>query len=461
MGSQWSSADLTSEIEYTGGVPAFALAVSLAAFAVPVAVDIWFPDWTANGLGMLIWLSALIPAFLLAYYRGLRGVAVALAGGMVVITATQVSLVAVGITEPNWPLLTGMLLSYLIVALGIGGLSELLIKERRKAQALTLVDPLTELPNRRHLEFVLRSEFAAAERGHKLSLVVFDLDGFKSVNDRYGHRVGDEVLQAFAKILRTHTRLENLSARFGGEEFVSVLRDASREDAGKFAVRVLDEMSGLPLPWGRQTVSAGVAEFEPGMGSYELLIGAADLALYRAKEAGGNRVVGAPKAGEAHFVVPQPVAPQSIEPSGSPPRVSRVPAVAHAIRIWIVDDHAPVRSLLKSMLADADFVLRDTGNPLEAIRHFAEASPRERPDVILADVIMPEMTGVRMIEEILKISTDVRVIYMSSYARGSMSWGGTPGTEVAYLKKPFTREALFAALKQVLVNDAPPAGAAG
>src|ERR1035437_8848523 len=89
-------------------VPRRALAVSVGALVIPVAVVFWFPDWTSTGLGMLIWLTALIPAFLLAYYRGFAGVAVALAGGMAVITATQVSVVAFQIAEPNWPLLIGI-----------------------------------------------------------------------------------------------------------------------------------------------------------------------------------------------------------------------------------------------------------------------------------------------------------------------------------------------------------------
>ena len=267
-------------------VPRRALAISLAALAIPVAVVFWLPDWTSNSLGMLIWLTALIPAFLLAYYRGLAGVAVALSGGMAVITATQVSVVAFQIAEPNWSLLTAIVAVYLAVAIGIAGLAEVLRRERHTAEEMALLDRLTGLPNRRHVDLALEGEFAAAERGRNLTVVMFDLDRFKLVNDRHGHPAGDMALKVFATILRTNTRKENLSARFGGEEFVSVLRETDADAAVLFAQRVLDQMRDWRFPWGIQTVSAGVAAYQKGMGSYELLLAAADRALYQAKDAG-------------------------------------------------------------------------------------------------------------------------------------------------------------------------------
>jgi diguanylate cyclase (GGDEF)-like protein len=438
----------TTSIGSEHPVPAFALVVSLSVLAIPVAVALWFPDWASNGLGMLIWLTALIPAFLLAYYRGFKGVAVALAGGMVVVVLTQSIVVWSGISEPDWPLLTAILVAYLAIALGIGGLSELLIQERRNAEAMSLVDPLTQLPNRRSLELFLTREVAAAERGRKLTIVVFDLDGFKRVNDQHGHAAGDQTLQAFAAILRSNTRLENVSARFGGEEFVSVLRDATAADARIFATRVLDQMRSCSLPWGPQTASAGIAEYELGMGSFELLIGAADLAMYRAKHAGGDRVAISRKASEAHF--PAAHAVQRIHEAEPASAVGAPTSASRIARVWIVDDDAPARATLKAMLADEGYSVWDTGNPVDAVRHFAELSPEERPDVILADVLMPEMTGVRMVDEITNISSKVRVIYMTvGHNRRPHLWRATPDEDVIFLQKPVTAENLFAAFAQV------------
>ena len=433
-------------------VPPFALALSIVAFAIPVAVAIWLPDWASNGLGMLVWLTALVPAFLLAFYRGFRGVAIALAGGMAVIVATQLGGVVFASTEPQWTLLLGIVGVYLVVSLGIGGLSEALLRERRIAQAMALIDFLTGLPNRRHLEIVLSSEFAAAERGHQMAVVMFDLDEFKLVNDRRGHSAGDQTLQAFAKILLKNTRAENLSARFGGEEFVTVLRDTSREEAEHFAARVLDETRAWPLPWGKQTVSAGVASYEAGMGSYELLLGAADLALYQAKEAGRDCVC-----------VAEPAKRGTTSSAGLAQDATRPPRFSGAVTkptalVWAVDDSAHMRSVLKGMLARGGYAHWITASPREAVRRFASASPAERPDVILADVIMPEMSGPRMIGEILKLSRDVRVIYMSAFVQSEISWNGTPDADVTFLEKPITMEALFAALRR---TPSPPGATAG
>jgi diguanylate cyclase (GGDEF)-like protein len=426
-------------------VPPRALAVSIAALAVPVATVYSFPDWTSSGGGMLIWLTALIPAFLLSYYRGLRGVAVALAGGMAVITATQVSVVMFEIAEPNWTLLVAIVSAYLAVSLGIGTLSEVLRRERHAAEELALIDRLTGLPNRRHLEDALDREFAAAERGRGLAVVMFDLDHFKQVNDRQGHAVGDRMLQLFSKVLATNTRKENLSGRFGGEEFVSVLRDTDKDAALVFAQRVIDQMRDSPLQWGKQTVSAGLAHYQKGMGSYELLLGEADRALYQAKNGGRDMVCVA-----APYVQPALVASSRASATAGEPPPEAAVATPLAARIWIVDDDAAVRSLIKQMLVVGGHELWDTGDARDAIRRFADASPAGRPDIILTDVIMPVMTGMRMIDEIAKISSDLKVIYMSGYVQSVIDWQGPPTMTVTFLEKPIRLNVLLATVQRVL-----------
>ncbi len=275
-------------------VPPRALALSIGALVVPVVAVALFPDWTSTDAGMLIWLTALIPAFLLSYYRGLRGVAVALSGGMAVITATQLSIVLFDIAEPNWTLLAAIVVTYLAIAIGISALSELLRRERQAAEDLAMVDKLTGLPNRRHVEGVLEREFAAARRGRGLTVVMFDLDHFKSVNDRFGHVKGDLVLREFAEVLRQSTRKENLSGRFGGEEFISILRDSDPVGARIYTQRVLDALANRALPTGQQTASAGIAHYEKAMRSWEVLVDHADRALYVAKNGGRNAMADAP-----------------------------------------------------------------------------------------------------------------------------------------------------------------------
>jgi diguanylate cyclase (GGDEF)-like protein len=434
-------------------VPSRALAISVAALAIPVAAAFWLPDWTGNSFGMLIWLTALIPAFLLSYYRGLAGVAFALAGGMAVITATQVSIVAFDVGEPNWTLLAVIVSVYLAVSIGIAGLSEVLRRERQVAQELALIDLLTGLPNRRHVDITLPHEFAAAERGKNLTVVIFDLDRFKLVNDKHGHAVGDRTIQSFARILRNNTRKENLSARFGGEEFVSILRDATAEAAIIFARRVLDQMRELPVPWGKQTVSAGIAQFESGMGSYELLLSAADQALYEAKGGGRDMICVAPRkaarTSAASVAAPGRVATAAPQPAdGIPP-----PARGRRL-LYVVDDDADVRILLKRILTGRGYDVWDTGKPADAIRHYTDASRPARPDLILSDVLMPEMTGMRMIDQIALLDPAVKVIYMSGNVQSNISWPGTQGGEVVFLEKPIETEKLLAAIEGMIAPHA-------
>jgi diguanylate cyclase (GGDEF)-like protein len=151
-----------------------------------------------------------------------------------------------------------------------------------QVRLLSLTDPLTGLPNRRHMDVFLEKEFAAAFRGRPLSVVLFDLDDFKSYNDTEGHQAGDGILRRFAAILARHTRAMNLTARYGGDEFVVILSDTHANGAHALAdrittaVRADEHMLGIGA-------TAGIAAFHEGMTSPDELIRSADEALYRAK----------------------------------------------------------------------------------------------------------------------------------------------------------------------------------
>jgi diguanylate cyclase (GGDEF)-like protein len=266
-----------------------ALVLSFGTLLVPVLATLFIPA-QGTEYGVLLWLLSLLPAFLLAFYRGWRGVTRALAAGMAVLVVVQLLLLGIGRQVGNWPLLVGVTLAYLGIALAVGFLSEMLHRERIRAEKLALTDELTDIPNRRYVRVFLEREFAAAQRGRSLIVVYFDLDRFKQYNDRFGHHAGDEALRVFARVLHTQTRSMNLSGRYGGEEFVSVVSSCEIPGALIFVERVKKAFREAELPHGQLTASAGVAAYDPDMKTPDDLLRAADTVLYEAKRGAGDAV---------------------------------------------------------------------------------------------------------------------------------------------------------------------------
>ncbi|HAT32128.1 MAG TPA: diguanylate cyclase response regulator [Janthinobacterium sp.] len=164
----------------------------------------------------------------------------------------------------------------------------------KQQQELALHDPLTGLPNRRLLEDRISNVLQHAERNcGKAAIMYLDLDGFKAINDTYGHSCGDEILKMVAKRLVGASRKEDTVARIGGDEFVIVLGSLSglgdaREPASKL-VEIVSEayfINDLTL---KLSTSIGISIYPDDADNVETLIGLADAALYQAKRAGKNR----------------------------------------------------------------------------------------------------------------------------------------------------------------------------
>ena len=158
-------------------------------------------------------------------------------------------------------------------------------------------DPLTGMLNRREFNRILAEEEDRSRRfGHPFSLVLLDIDHFKSVNDTHGHQVGDHVLQAVATRVAAGLRTVDRAARFGGEEFALIIMQADRVAALETAQRACAAVAREPIPISPEqslkiTVSAGAAELPTNGATGTALVAAADKALYAAKSRGRNRAV--------------------------------------------------------------------------------------------------------------------------------------------------------------------------
>lgn len=169
--------------------------------------------------------------------------------------------------------------------------SELQEKEAR-IHELMLTDPLTELANRRHLDERLVDEIERSDRyGHKLALIIADLDYFKDFNDKYGHLKGDEALKAFAQVMNNNVRAVDFVARYGGEEFVIVMPETTVAGAMRLAERIRESIAKQEIKGADRkiTCSFGVTMKQPKDEARDI-ISRADQALYQSKENGRNRV---------------------------------------------------------------------------------------------------------------------------------------------------------------------------
>jgi diguanylate cyclase (GGDEF)-like protein len=167
-----------------------------------------------------------------------------------------------------------------------------------EARALADLDALTGLHNRRYFHETLAREIARAGRyERRLTVIVFDLDDFKAVNDRVGHLAGDAVLAEAAERMLTVMREADVPCRVGGDEFAVVLPEGGVEDGQLLASRIARAIASRPIGLaGTLQLSAGVAELKPGEGPTDLFQRADD-ALYRAKELGKARTVAVDGAG--------------------------------------------------------------------------------------------------------------------------------------------------------------------
>jgi diguanylate cyclase (GGDEF)-like protein len=258
-----------------------ATAISFAAIAVGVIGAAISPS--APHHEILLWVLAVIPAFLLAYNRGWQGIATVLAAIMVGLTAVHVGAASLGADMAAH----GPVLRLLLVALGttaaVGTLAEAAQSARLRAARLEMTDPVTGLPNGRHAAQVLAREVAGAGRGRAVTLVVFQIDDITRYQLKNGRANADALRRTFASVLRKQTRRMNFSAR-DEDRFLTILGTNDPEGARAFIKKVQSAFSAAVGPASPITVSAGIAPHDGSMTEPSAMIKAADFALFQARQ---------------------------------------------------------------------------------------------------------------------------------------------------------------------------------
>jgi diguanylate cyclase (GGDEF)-like protein len=311
-----------------------------------------------------------------------------------------------------------------------------LAQERRLALTFAEArrDALTGLPNRRAFDEHLEKMLVEAGGDTPVAVTLLDVDGFKAVNDTGGHAVGDEVLATLARTFMRTVRANEQVFRIGGDEFAVVIAGATEAGvrAGERILRATRlQRRGLSLP----TLSGGVAH-SAGVESKQALLARADAALYKSKEAGGDRITA---AGIITAATPRPV----VE-SGSLAQPAAV-AGTRPLRILLVDDDPGLLVLLRTTFQIIDI-------EVEEARSVAEAQGRiaaNRPDVIVLDVAMPVVDGLFFCRG-LKSDPETREIpvVVLTGAADSEDEAKRAGAE-AFLQKPFSPLDLLALVEQL------------
>ena len=287
---------LHKEADSRKATPVRAITLSLACLLVAVAVSLTDPDAVVR-YSSFVWILAILPVFLLSYYRGWKGAAAAAALGMVALVAVEVVFIEIEGGSVDWWLLATATTLLIPITIGSGLLSEMLRKQRALALEMAYWDPMTKVSNRRGLKEVVAKAISEARRNATgVGLIFIDLVDFKSVNDNYGHAAGDEVLRQLAARLEAACRHSDSVARVGGDEFVVCCSGVSSLNRAVAIARRTLEAFGHPVGIGDVEVYVrarlGVAWYPDHADSFDELLSNADpVRAGHGKPEGGEIIV--------------------------------------------------------------------------------------------------------------------------------------------------------------------------
>jgi diguanylate cyclase (GGDEF)-like protein len=291
-------------------------------------------------------------------------------------------------------------------------------------------DPLTGLSNRRELERRAKGEIALAKRhGRPVACLLLDVDGFKLVNDTFGHAAGDAVLAAVAEHLRRLARASDEPVRYGGDELALLLPETDLEGARAVAARLAEAVVSEPvvhagMPIG-VSVSVGAAAWTPGMQDVASLLAAADADLYRAK-----------RVAQTSAVVEDVTAFDDMAEAVRPPRA------------LVVDDDADIRELVTLCLETDGFEVIAAADGLEAL----ELAVSAKPDVAVLDVMMPTLNGFEVATQLRSQSKtrDIPIVFLTARTGDDDVLKGLLAGGDDYVRKPFKPAEFRQRLRDVL-----------
>nr|WP_280875151.1 MULTISPECIES: diguanylate cyclase [unclassified Paenibacillus] len=310
-----------------------------------------------------------------------------------------------------------------------------LLQRTKSFEQMAFRDPLTGVYNRRFFDHQIHVELQRVGRyPAPISLVFIDIDRFKSINDTFGHSVGDLVLQGLAHLLQNNLRSTDLLFRLGGEEFVIVLPNTSGIDALKTMDSILAQIRLEPVAQNEGqsfyiTFSAGVCEWEPGV-SVEEWIAAADEGMYKAKQNGRNQIV--------------------LQSGSSQNDSGAVTPLVHTRKqILIADDDKILRSILVAKLKHLPVEFTEAVDGEEAYQSLLN----QPVDLCVLDGIMPRLDGFGMLERLRDCGTwpaQMKVLILSGRNREEEISRGLKLGAHAYLHKPFSMVELEHKVKELL-----------
>ena len=308
------------------------------------------------------------------------------------------------------------------------------INKRKTVVHSVLTDELTGAYNRKFLDTQLNyMRYDLVRNGDKASLVMFDIDHFKSINDRFGHLLGDQVLRKLSHYIISEKRRTDTLIRYGGEEFVLVLPDTTSAQAEKFLSRLLRGFGSKTFRVKEETFSVtfsgGVVDIDSVSSNKELL-NQADEALYRAKANGRNQVV----IYESNLVDSKPI---------------------KTIRIAVVDDDEIIRTLLTSQLQQ----FQTDGNYEIEVRSYREGESFFQDTwhqgnsscLVLLDGIMPRMDGIEVLSKLRKESSERYTVMMLTGRKSEKDI--VKALELGaddYITKPFSMVELEARIRRLI-----------